>query len=307
MRLWIDCDTGFDDLIAIGIAATAEDYEIVGISTVVGNTTLDNTTKNTLSACELFGLDVPVYRGAARPLAQAPQTIEGLLGEGGMGTRGRKLPEPSRSEEKTPAIIALIETLEEGPLSILATGPLTNLAMALNLRPDLVGNIKELVFMGGSATSGNHTAAAEFNTYADPESLAVLIELEVPMIMFGLNLTRQVMIQLEHEDQVREVGTDKAEILADHIGFYLRLVEKEKGKPMALHDPSAAAYLRWPECFTVEPMHIEVELAGKHSRGATVCELRVPRKAEANARLATEADGEKIMEHVIEVLRQASA
>lgn len=305
-RLWIDCDTGFDDLVAIGLACRS-DYTLVGISTVVGNTTLDNTTRNTLAACELFGLDVPVYRGAARPLAQEPQTIEGLLGEGGMGTRGKKLPAPKREAEQKNAVCALIDALEEGPLTILATGPLTNLAMVVNLRPDLLDNVESIVFMGGSATTGNHTAAAEFNTFADPEALSVLLSAGAPLTMFGLNLTRQVMIQLHHEDDMRKVSTETAEILADHIGFYLRLVEKENGKPMALHDPSAAAYLLWPELFEIADTHMEVELAGTHTRGETVCEMRVPHKAEPNAKLAVTAQGEKIMEKVMEILTETAA
>lgn len=299
-RLWIDCDTGFDDLIAIGIAKQGP-FRIVGISTVVGNTSLANTTRNTLAAVDLFGLQVPVYQGAAKPLAQEPQTIERLLGAEGMGTRGRKLPPPRSQVAAQDAISALCDALRE-PLTILATGPLTNLAMVLNLRPELAVNIERIVFMGGSATTGNHTAAAEFNTFADPEALDVLLRAGVMLEMFGLNLTRQVLIRGEHEDQLRALNTEKASILADHVGFYLRLVEKVAGKPMALHDPCAAAYLLWPQLFTMQDALVGVELHGTRTRGETVCELRVPAKGEPNVRLAVKAEGELVLAKVMEIL-----
>lgn len=303
-RLWMDCDTGFDDLVAMVLLKDREQFDWVGISTVVGNTTLENTTANTLAAVEAFGIDVPVHMGAAKPLAQDPQTIEALLGGGAMGTVGDSFPAAQhRVVEPVDAVQGLITALEAGPLTILGTGPVTNIAMALMMRPDLSSNVERVVFMGGSTTTGNHTASAEFNTYADPESLDVLVRSGVPLEMFGLNLTRQVMLQLASEEEVRSGPGPHAKALGDHVGYYLRMLDKKTAKPMALHDPSAAAYLVWPDLFELQDGNLQVELRGTHTRGRTVVEFRVPGKAEANARIAVKADGEEVLSRTLAVLR----
>ncbi|MDO5722196.1 MAG: nucleoside hydrolase [Actinomycetaceae bacterium] len=302
-KIWIDCDTGFDDLIAITLIGTDPQYQIVGISTVVGNTSIDWTTSNTLSTVENFNLDAPVYRGCARPLAQDPCTIEGLLGEGGMGTINRPLPQPKhRKEESSNAVSALIEALanSDEPLTILATGPLTNIAVTLMLRPDLAENIGRIVFMGGSYGFGNHTTAAEFNAYADPEALDALIRAGLPLEMFGLNLTNQVLIRPEHADRIRQVGSEFAQTVADLLERYLRIRDPEKSQPMALHDPSAAAYLLWPELFEMKPGMLSIELHGKVSRGATFCEFRPKRVTKPNALIAMSAKGDEVANRVTE-------
>ncbi|GAB2461791.1 nucleoside hydrolase [Xylanimonas ulmi] len=299
----MDCDTGFDDALAMIVVSRATDYHLVGISTVVGNTSLENTTANTLAVVEAFGIEAPVYRGAAKPLAQDPQTIEDLLGGAAMGTVGRAFPPAARrTVEPLDAISALVRALEAGPLTILGTGPLTNIAMALNLRPDLADRVERLVFMGGSATTGNHTAAAEFNTFADPESLDAVLRSGIPIEMFGLNVTRQVPIRTAEEDALRASGQPHAALLADHVGFYLRMIDKVTPRPMALHDPTAAAYLAWPQLFELQDVRMAVELHGTHTRGETVCEFRVPRKGQPNARAAVCADGEEVMRRVLDVL-----
>ena len=120
--------------------------------------------------------------------------------------------------------------------------------------------------------------------------------------MFGLDLTRQVLITPAHEDRLRALGTERAAVIADHVGFYLRMIDRTTPRPMALHDPSAAAYLRWPELFELRPARVDVELSRTIGRGATFCEFRVPRKAEPNALVATSARGEEVMERVMEAI-----
>jgi inosine-uridine nucleoside N-ribohydrolase len=307
-RWWFDCDTGFDDLMALVSLVRIPDVELIGISTVVGNTTLANTTANTLATVEAFNIRVPVYRGAAKPLAQEPQTIEGLLGGGGMGTSGRRLPPAmTRVVERQPAAAAIAEALAQTaePVSMLATGPLTNLATVLSTCPDLGSQIARLVVMGGSATSGNHTAAAEFNAFADPEAWDVIIRSGVPLEMFGLNLTRQVLITPEHEARIRAVGTELAQIIGDHLNRYLQIRNPGHPEPMALHDPSTVAYLAHPEWFELADAHVEVELHGTHTRGETVCELRVPKKAQPNARVAMTAQGDRVADYIVSAMQDA--
>ncbi|WP_280314024.1 nucleoside hydrolase [Nocardia wallacei] len=301
--VWMDCDSGFDDVVALMVLAHAPEVDLLGISTVVGNASIDHTTANTLAAVEFCGLDTPVHRGAAKPLAQEPQTIERLLGAGAMGTLGRRFPAARRAESDTGAIGALTATLraaEPASVTILATGPLTNIAVVLLLHPELADAIDSVVWMGGSTTSGNHTTAAEFNAYADPEAFDGLLRSGVAVRMFGLNLTRQVLLTPEHEHQLRALGTERAAVVADHVGFYLRMIDPAAPRPMALHDPSAAAYLLWPELFDLQPARIDVELSRSVGRGATFCEFRVPRRAAPNALVAVSAVGAQVMARVME-------
>ncbi|MCP3424464.1 nucleoside hydrolase [Rothia sp. AR01] len=307
-NIWMDCDTGMDDLFALLVLADDPEIDVVGVSTVVGNTSLDHATANTLAAVELAGLEVPVHRGAAKPLAQEPQTIEDLLGEGAMGTLGRRLAvatSEAAPENAVQALIGALEASQPGALTILGTGPLTNVAMALILRPDLADRVGRLVMMGGSATSGNHTSAAEFNVYADPEALDTVLRAGLDVRVFGLNLTRQVLVGPEHEQELRDLGGDAGQTLADLLGAYLRMIDKTTARAMPLHDPSAAAYLRWPELFTLQPAKVDVELNRGVGRGATFCEFRLPRKGEPNALVATEARGEEVMRRVMDAIRGA--
>ncbi|MBF6173616.1 nucleoside hydrolase [Nocardia blacklockiae] len=167
------------------------------------------------------------------------------------------------------------------------------------LHPELAGAIESVVWMGGSATSGNHTAAAEFNAYADPEAFDGVLRAGVAVRMLGLNLTRQVLLTPEHEHQLRALSTERAAIVADHVGFYLRMIDPATPRPMALHDPCAAAYLLWPELFELKPARVDIELNRSLGRGATFCEFRVPRRAEPNALVAVSAHATHVMARVM--------
>ncbi|HEY0188029.1 MAG TPA: nucleoside hydrolase [Cellulomonas sp.] len=303
-HVWMDCDTGFDDFLAIPVLAGTPGVQLHGISTTVGNTSLEHVTANTLACVEGFGIDAPVFAGAVRPLAQAPQTIEGLLGTAGMGSTGAAMP-PARSRDvhgghAVPALVARLRTMPDRSMTLVATGPTTNLALAVLLAPDIVSKVREVVVMGGSTDRGNHTAAAEFNVFADPEALQVLIDSGLPLRMFGLDLTRQVLVGTAERDRLRAVGGPFAAAVADHLDFYLRIRTPDASEPMPLHDPSAVAYLAWPELYRLADAHLQVELHGARTRGQTVYELRVPRRAEPNVRVAVEADGAEVTRRVFD-------
>ncbi|WP_066980030.1 nucleoside hydrolase [Streptomyces sp. NRRL F-4489] len=290
--IWYDCDTGYDDMITLVLLAHQPDVRLLGVSAVVGNTTLANTLRNTLRVVDAFRIQAPVHAGATKPLAAEPCTIEGLLGEDGLGARGTGLPATDRRPEPQHAVPALIDCLRAHPgqVTIVATAPLTNIALAVRTAPDIVPKIRELVFMGGGVGRGNHTAAAEFNAYADPEAGQVLCDSGIPLRMFGLNLTNQTLIDASFEDAMRAAGGPVAEALAHHTDFYLRIRDKDKNVPMPLHDPNTAVYLAHPEFYTFRPARLDFETTGRLTRGETVCEFRVPRKAAPNAQIAITAD-----------------
>jgi purine nucleosidase len=302
-RIWIDTDPGFDDLVTLVLASRAEALEITGIGVVAGNAALTQTVHNTLTIADAFEIEAPIYAGCDRALLRNIITAENVLGAGAFGTVGAKLPEPKRLVSSGHAVLKLIETVMQNPnqITLIAIGPLTNIALAMRLEPRLAGLLQEIILMGGSTDRGNHTAAAEFNFFADPEAAAIVFLSGAKISMFGLNLTRQVLLTENHLARVRASQTVHAAALADMTAHYLQI---RANKIMPLHDPVTIMYLLYPDLFTFEPAYVQIETNGTLSLGASICEFRVPAKATANAMVATKANGEAIMELILGALVQ---
>jgi purine nucleosidase len=290
--LWIDTDAGFDDLVAIAIAADAPDCTILGVSLVAGNAPLPAVIDNYARAAAFFGWRFPVFAGAAAPLASALQTAETVLGQGGLSTIGRPFPAAASNLAAGDAVAAMRAALSAAPspVTLLPLGPLTNIARLLADGAAVASNIAEIVLMGGSAGRGNHTAAAEFNIACDPEAAAQVFAAGLPIRMFGLDIGRACPVEKADADAVRQVGGERAAILADHFEAYLRIADPAGLKPMALYDPTAAAWLADPAWVSLEPAQVVVELAGRYTRGMTVCEFRPQRYDRPNALIAMTGD-----------------
>jgi inosine-uridine nucleoside N-ribohydrolase len=271
-RLLIDCDPGHDDAIALVLAA--RHAELVGITTVAGNVPLERTTANALAIMELIGVTVPVHAGAARPLLAPPRTAEAVHGTTGLD--GADLPAPTRGPDSADGVGFLIERIraEEG-LWLVATGPLTNVALALRLAPDLSGRLAGISLMGGSATHGNRSAAAEFNVWADPEAAAIVFECGARIVMSGLHLTMQLLATSERREALRATGTRTGAVLADLLTFYARAYARYRGfDGPAVHDACAVLALTHGDLFRGCDAHVVVETAGLHTRGMTVVDRR---------------------------------
>ncbi|WP_312793780.1 nucleoside hydrolase [Tianweitania sp.] len=288
--VWIDTDMGFDDLAAILMVAASR--PIAGLSLVAGNVILQQVERNALAAAAEFGWDFPIHLGAAEPLSGRLATADYVLGSDGMPGRGRKLlsVEGNALPDATGAIARFIEG---GGRDILAIGPLTNLAHLAQTRPDLLTLPDlRLVWMGGSAGPGNHTAAAEFNAAVDPEAIAILIDAGARICMVGLDCCRQVAVTLDDVEPLRVQPSERAQLLADLLEGYVRIADDGR-RPMALYDPVAAAAMVDPESVIFAPARLDAELNGTLTRGMTVIEWRA-RKAEPNALIATTADAPRI-------------
>jgi len=272
MGVWIDTDMGVDDLFAVLLVL--QHRKVDGLSLSFGNAPLDQVVKNIAGAVAQFDWDMPIYAGADRALLGAVETAQRILGNSGMPSRGTRLPDAIAAYP--PTLTAFIDWLEgQKAAEILALGPLTNLATLALARPDLLPRIARLTWMGGGITRGNHTASAEFNALADPESLAVLLSRSVPLTMVDLDACRRVEIT---EPDVQSL-TDP--LLKDLLGGYLDIA-LTRGRPtMALYDPVAAAALVKPALFDFAPAQITVELAGQHTRGRTIVDQRAPQAANA--------------------------
>jgi len=306
--VWIDTDMGFDDLAAVLTVAHAPGWTITGLSLVAGNAPLDVVTDNTLRASAYFGWSMPIHQGSGQPLVAPLVTAQNILGPDAMGSAGRSLPQDRGALASDDGVGALAQHLAHAtvPATVLALGPLTNVARVLQTRPELAARIGLLVWMGGSAGPGNHTAAAEFNAAVDPEAVQVVLDAGVPLRMVGLDACRQVRAHAADAEALRALGTERAQVLADLLLGYVCIASADGSRPMSLYDPTAAASLVAPQGMVFRPAHLAMELQGRHTRGMTVVEWRVPRRAPANAEVAHIADERLLRSVVLDALARAA-
>jgi pyrimidine-specific ribonucleoside hydrolase len=249
--------------------------DVLGVTTIGGNCSLENVTKNALKVLEVIGREeIPVYAGHSRPMVAELVTAPQFHGESGLD--GPELPEPKIKPQKEHAVDFIVETVKSvGDVTLAPTGPLTNIAAALNKAPEIAGKLREICLMGGSVTYGNWTPSAEFNIFVDPEAAYRVFNSGVPIKMAGINFTRQCAAAREHMEKILEIPTRTAKFAADLLKFFMRASKEAASLPVAnLHDACAVAWLIRPELVTSAPMHITVELDGKFTRGMTVCDYR---------------------------------
>lgn len=269
----IDTDPGIDDAIAILLAAKY--FNILGITTVHGNATVDKTTKNALKVLEFSAMThIPVVRGSEYPLVQPRYTAASIHGETGL--YGPTLAEPTTHVQPGHAVDFIIDTTLSNPdVTLVTIGPLTNIAMALHQEPRLKDHIKEISLMGGSTTYGNVTMAAEFNIWCDPEAAHIVFTSGVPIKMVGLNLTRQAAATPEVIELIRLLNNRVGKLVAEMLTAYSERLSQLFGLPGgSLHDPCAVAWLIDPSLIESEMLHVAIELRGEHTRGMTVCDQR---------------------------------
>jgi purine nucleosidase len=306
--VWIDTDMGFDDLAAVLTITQTPPWRVDGMSLVAGNAPLEVVVDNALRSAACFGWEFPIHAGSDGPLVGELVTAQNILGADAMVSAGRSLPRTRSSLASRDAVSALAHHLAgaAAPVTVLALGPLTNIALVLQGRPELAPRIGQLMWMGGSAGPGNHTAAAEFNAAVDPEAINVVLDAGVALRMVGLDACRQVRVHAADAEALRAVGTDRAEVLADLLLGYVRIASPAGALPMALYDPTAAAALVAPDGMSFKPAHLVAECRGEHTRGMTVVEWRVPRRAAANAQVASVADEGRLRRVVLDALASAA-
>ena len=279
--LLLDCDPGHDDALALALAARHGD--LVGVTTVAGNVPLERTTANALTMCEVLGLDVPVHAGSPRPLVAELRTAEVIHGASGLD--GPAHPPHGRSAASNDAVGFIVEAVRAHPgaLSLIATGPLTNVALALRAAPDVAEALRGVSIMGGGIPWGNVTPAAEFNILVDPEAADVVFRSGVPLTMAGLDATHQWMIDAPIVERVRATGGAAAAFCADLLDFYGAAYGRAYSGRHAgpLHDPVAVLAITHPGLVTTERLHVAIELTGTHTRGMTVADLRGVRRGAA--------------------------
>jgi inosine-uridine nucleoside N-ribohydrolase len=287
----LDCDPGHDDAIALLLALASPEVELLGVSTVAGNQTLDKTTANAIRVLELAGrAEVPVAAGADRPLVRERSVAANVHGETGLD--GPDLPPPQGSPVEAHAVDFLAERLPGATL--VATGPLTNVALLLARYPE--AKPERLVLMGGAIAEGNVTPAAEFNIWADPEAAARVFASGLDVTMVGLDVTHRALVTTTHKEQLRgagRIGRFVAELL-DFYGVFHREVYGFDGSPV--HDAVAVAQVIRPELLELERLNVRVDRESELCRGRTVVDVWRRTGLEANANVAVGIDSEAFLD-----------
>lgn len=287
-----DCDPGHDDAIALLLALGSPRIDLLGVTTTFGNADVEKTTDNALRVLALAGRDdVPVAAGADRPIEATVHLGDFIHGASGLD--GTDLPTPLSAPSALCAQDFLTRTLLAAaePVTIVATGPITNIGLLLRDRPEVRPRIAEVVFMGGSTGRGNTTPAAEFNAYADPEALHLVLTSGVPVRMVGLNLSHQALATPQVVERMRAMDHPVGRACADLMGFFggtYRSVFDFEAPPV--HDPCTIAALIEPSLVTWRRSFVAVETEGRWTRGATVADLHHRLDEAPNAEVAITLD-----------------
>jgi pyrimidine-specific ribonucleoside hydrolase len=294
----IDCDPGIDDAMMLALAFSRPELDIRLVTTEAGNLSTDKTTYNALSFLSYIKRDVEVARGLAHPFFRTLEVAEDVHGEGGLGNV--KWAEPTLKESKRPAIMAIYETLmaSDEPVTIVATGPLTNIGALLLAHPEVKPKIKLISWMGGAAVGGNMSTTAEFNAYVDPHAAELVFRSGVPIMMSGLDVTHKAYITREEMTKLRSLGTPFAEKAADMMKFYTFTQSQTPfyaphfEEQIRVHDVCAVASIVAPELFKGDHYYVEVELEGRLTAGATIVDYTHKTGKKPNAKVLHSVDRE---------------
>ncbi|MBL0532433.1 pyrimidine-specific ribonucleoside hydrolase RihA [Aeromonas dhakensis] len=269
----LDCDPGHDDAIALILALASPELKVLAVTTSAGNQTPDKTLNNALRILTLLGRDdIPVAAGAPKPLARELIIADNVHGESGLD--GPKLPAPAFAPVAMTALELMASCLRESPepVTLVPTGPLTNIALLLAAHPELKQKIARVVLMGGAAGAGNWTPAAEFNIYVDPEAADMVFKSGLPITMCGLDVTHEAQVMDEDIERVRGITNPVAQCVAGLLDFFMIYHRDPKwgfaGAP--LHDPCTIVWLLAPALFHGVECRVDIETGGTHTSGMTV-------------------------------------
>ena len=302
----LDCDPGHDDAIALLLAAGHDAIDLRAITTVAGNCSLERATENARRVAALAGvLDVPIAAGAAGPLEGELVVAADIHGDSGLdGYEGRSGQAPLDPRSAVELMIATLETASE-PVTLVPTGPLTNVARLLRDRPDLRARIGRIVLMGGSTERGNKTPAAEFNIWVDPEAAATVFGSGVPVTMLGLNLTHQARATTDVVERIRALPGEPARAVEGWLEFFGGTYARVFGEfAPPVHDPCTVALLIDPTLVRCADAFVAVETDGRWTRGATVVDFDGRLGHASNARVALELDVRRFWDLIVGALRR---
>jgi purine nucleosidase len=304
-KIILDCDPGHDDAIALLLAHGNPSVELVAVTTVAGNQTLEKVTRNALSVAAVAGISgVPFAAGATRPLVRPLEVADSIHGVSGLD--GVDLPAPTFPLDSRHAVDLIIETImnsDPGEITLVPTGALTNIALAVRREPAIVDRVREVVLMGGGVHVGNWSAVAEFNIKTDPEAAHIVFNETWPVTMVGLDVTHQALATSEVIGRIKAVGTGPARFVADLLKFFGDTYRAQQGfASPPVHDPCAVARVIDPTVVEVRRVPVDIELTGTLTLGMTVADFRRPAPEDCTTQVAVGLDKEKFWDLVVDAL-----
>ncbi|XMB72057.1 nucleoside hydrolase [Mycoplasmatota bacterium WC30] len=293
-KIILDCDPGHDDAIAILLAGNNPKIDLIGITVESGNQTLDKTGKNALNLCQYLNLDIPVCLGAPNPIIKEVEVCELIHGESGLD--GFEFPTLTKTFDKLNAVEFIIKSILESndKVTMVTTGPMTNLALAIRLEPKIIQNIEEVILMGGSYSNGNVTPAAEFNIYCDPEAAHIVFQSGCKITMIGLDVTRKVLVLPEIMSRMEKIHSKGSDLFIKLMKVFNDNQSKVFGLAGGpLHDPVTIAYLLDSSVLNLKYVHCDIDISHGSSYGRTNCDIFDYMHLEKNTYVATAIDVDK--------------
>jgi pyrimidine-specific ribonucleoside hydrolase len=300
----LDCDPGHDDALAILLALARPELHVLGITTVAGNSGVDNTTRNALRVLTLVGrTDVPVAAGAGRPLVRPIRVADHVHGVSGLD--GAELPEAAVGPVPEGAVELLARLVRESPdpVTLIPTGPLTNIALFVRTHPELLPRIAEISIMGGAVGEGNLTASAEFNIWADPEAAAIVFDCGRPVALVPLEVTHAALFRNAEIPRLEALGTRTGRVFADLLRFFAIFHHARYGwDGSPIHDAVAVARLVAPGIVTEVAYRVDVETESELTRGRTVVDLHGLRGLSPNVLVGTRIDRRRFIDLLVDAI-----
>lgn len=308
-KIIIDCDPGHDDALAIMLAAGNPEIELLAITTVGGNQILEKVTRNALAVATVAGIDVPIAAGARHPLVRPVLIAPEIHGESGLD--GPVLPEPKVRLQDGHAVQLIIDTIMrhgEGEVTLVPTGPLTNIALAARIEPRIVERVAEVILMGGGYTRGNTTPSAEFNIVADPEAAEAVFQAGWRKItMVGLDVTHLALATPDVVARIGAIDSPLAHFVVDILGFFGRTYKEQQGFDFPpVHDPVTVAALIDSSIMPTRSAFVTVETQGRWTTGETVVDFAQLLAQPHNAQVGVGLDAEKFWNLIIDAIHVLS-
>ena len=306
-KIILDCDPGHDDAVALLLAWGSPEIELAAVTTVMGNQTIEKVTRNALSVARVAGITgVPFAKGSHRPLVRALQTAEDIHGSSGLD--GPVLPEPTIELDARHAVDLIIDTImasEPGEITLVPTGALTNIALAVRKEPRIVARVKQVVLMGGGFHVGNWSATSEFNIVIDPEAAHIVFNESWPLTMVGLDVTHEALATPKVAAAIAAVGTGPARFVGELLEFFAHSYKDQQGFDYPpVHDPCAVAFVIDPTVMEVRKVPLDVELTGTLTLGMTVADFRSPAPDDCTTQVAMNLDHGKFWALVVDALER---
>ncbi|MEI9750519.1 nucleoside hydrolase [Moellerella wisconsensis] len=306
-KIILDCDPGHDDAMAILLALGHPDIDLLAITTVVGNQTLEKVTHNARAIAQFAGMkNIPIAAGCHRPLIRSIQNAAQVHGISGLD--GTHLPEPTLALDNRHAVDLIIETLKSHPaktITLVPIGGLTNIALAVRKAPEIVELVKEVVLMGGGYHIGNQSAVAEFNIRIDPEAAHIVFNEKWPLTMVGLDLTHQAKPTAQIMADIAALNTPISQFVTDSMNYYTAgYRQRNQATDYApVNDPCAVAYVIDKTLITTQRVPINIELQGQLTCGMTVADFRHPAPQDCHTQVAVSLDNPRLWQLFINALK----